>query len=282
MSDSSSSFPQNLTGRVIAVPESRSLDIFTRLLERRGAEVIQCPLVGIHNAPDVEPVLEWLRDFNNGACDDLILMTGEGLRRLQSIIEIHAPELREPFIEQLAKVRKVTRGPKPNSELRKLNLERDINALAPTTDGVIETMGQLDLSGRTVGLQLYGTYTNPPLVAALKGQGATVKSVAPYVYADDIEEQRVNDLIEKLVAGTVDVIAFTSATQVKRLWSVAKKQDQVAAMEAAFTNLTVTAVGPVVRDCLIEKGVRVDLMPEDSFFLKPLVNLLGEKLGPKS
>jgi uroporphyrinogen-III synthase len=282
MSAADSNFPQNLTGRVIAVPESRSLDIFTRLLERRGAEVIQCPLVGIHNTPDVEPVLDWLRDFNAGACDDLILMTGEGLRRLQSIIEIHAPELREPFIEQLGKVRKVTRGPKPNSELRKLNLERDINALAPTTDGVIETMAQLDLNGRTVGLQLYGSYINPPLVAALEAQGASVKSVAPYVYADDIEEQRVIDLIQKLVAGGVDVIAFTSATQVKRLWSVAKKQDQLAAMEAAFADLTVTAVGPVVRDCLLEKGVSVDLMPEDSFFLKPLVNLLGEKLGPKA
>lgn len=277
-----SEFPQNLTGRVIAVPESRSLDIFTRLLERRGAEVIQCPLVGIHNTPDVEPVLNWLAEFNAGACDDLILMTGEGLRRLQSIIDIHAPELREPFIEQLGKVRKVTRGPKPNSELRKLNLERDINALAPTTDGVIETMAALDLNGRTVGLQLYGSYSNPPLVAALEAQGATVKSVAPYVYADDIEEQRVIDLIQRLVAGAVDVIAFTSATQVKRLWSVAKKQDQLAAMEAAFADLTVTAVGPVVRDCLLEKGVSVDLMPEDSFFLKPLVNLLGEKLGPKA
>lgn len=281
MSAADSNFPQNLTGRVIAVPESRSLDIFTRLLERRGAEVIQCPLVGIHNTPDVEPVLGWLHEFNSGACDDLILMTGEGLRRLQSIIDIHAPELREPFVAQLAKVRKVTRGPKPNSELRKLNLERDINALAPTTEGVIETMASLDLNGRTVGLQLYGSYSNPPLVAALEAQGATVKSVAPYVYADDIEEQRVIDLIQKLVAGGVDVIAFTSATQVKRLWSVAKKQDQLAAMEAAFADLTVTAVGPVVRDCLLEKGVSVDLMPEDSFFLKPLVNLLGEKLGPK-
>lgn len=277
-----SEFPQTLTGRVIAVPESRSLDVFTNLLQRRGASVIQCPLVGIHNSPDTDAVLAWLRDFNHGACDDLILMTGEGLRRLLSIIDLHAPELREPFVQQLAKVRKITRGPKPNSELRKLGLERDINALAPTTEGVIETMAQLDLAGRTVGLQLYGTYENPPLLAALERQGAKVLSVAPYVYADDIEEQKVTDLISQIIAGQVDVIAFTSATQVKRLWSVANKQKQLEAMEAAFTNLSVTAVGPVVRDCLIDKGVKVDLMPEDSFFLKPLVKLLGDKLGPKT
>lgn len=275
-------FPQTLTGRVIAVPESRSLHVFTQLLERRGATVVQCPLVGIHNAPDIEPVLDWLRAFNNGACDDLILMTGEGLRRLQSIMQLHAPELLEPFVARLAAVRKITRGPKPNSELRQLGLERDINALKPTTEGVVETMAALDLSGRTVGLQLYGSYTNPPLVEALQAQGAQVLSVAPYVYADDAEEQGVIELINKIIAGDIDVIAFTSATQVKRLWSVAKKTGQLAAMEVAFKSLTVTAVGPVVRDYLEEKSVQVDLMPEDSFFLKPLVKLLGEKLGPKS
>lgn len=274
-------FPQTLTGRVIAVPESRSLDVFTQLLERRGATVVQCPLVGIHNSPDVEPVLSWLRAFNEGACDDLILMTGEGLRRLQDIMRKHAPELLEPFVTRLASVRKTTRGPKPNSELRRLGLERDINAVKPTTEGVIETMATLDLQGRTVGLQLYGSYSNPPLVEALQAQGAHVLSVAPYVYADDAEEQGVVALISKIIAGEIDVIAFTSATQVKRLWSVAKKTEQLAAMEAAFKSLTVTAVGPVVRDYLVEKSVQVDLMPEDSFFLKPLVKLLGEKLGPK-
>lgn len=276
-----SEFPQSLSGRVIAVPESRSLDIFTQLLERRGAVVIQCPLVGIRNAPDVGSVLLWLNDFIAGGCDDLIVMTGEGLRRLQSIIAIHAPELLTPFVEALAKTRKLTRGPKPNSELRKLGLEKDIAAVSPTTQGIIDTLSAYDLAGRNVGLQLYGTYENPPLVEFLESKGAVVKPVAPYVYADDSEERQVVELIERLVVGGIDAIAFTSGTQVDRLWKVAAKREQIEALQAALSKTLVTAVGPVVKEVLEDKGIAVDLMPADSFFLKPLVNLLGEKLGPK-
>lgn len=274
-------YPQNLTGRVIAIPESRSLDIFTQLLERRGAEVIQCPLVGIHNAPNVEPVLAWLSDFVAGGCDDLIIMTGEGLRRLQSIIENHQPAMQADFVAALGRARKLTRGPKPNSELRKLGLEKDIAALSPTTQGIIDTLSPYDLAGRNVGLQLYGTYENPPLLEFLESKGAVVKSVAPYIYADDSEEQQVVELIERLVVGGVDAIAFTSGTQVDRLWKVAAKRKQTEALKAALAKTLVTAVGPVVKEVLEEQGIAVDLMPADSFFLKPLVNLLGEKLGPK-
>jgi hypothetical protein len=32
---------------------------------------------------------------------------------------------------------------------------------------------------------------------------------------------------------------------------------------------------------LIKRGVNVDLMPADAFFLKPLTRALEERLGPK-
>ena len=102
-----------LAGRTIAVPETRELEVFASLLERRGARVLRCPLVAIRDAPDPAPVLAWIRKFTAGACADLILLTGEGLRRLLGCIAAHAPEMREPFIAQLGRVRKIVRGPKP-------------------------------------------------------------------------------------------------------------------------------------------------------------------------
>src|SRR5215510_10972850 len=68
---------QTLAGRTIAVPETRELDVFASMLERRGATVLRCPLVTILDAPDPVPVLDWIRWFVSGACDDLILLTGE-------------------------------------------------------------------------------------------------------------------------------------------------------------------------------------------------------------
>src|SRR5207253_2472784 len=124
------------------------------------------------------------RDFANGACDDLILLTGEGLRRILSCIDRNEPGLRDAFVQALAPVRKITRGPKPARALRELGLKPDIAAETPTTEGVINSLRPHELKGRRVGLQLYGTEPNRPLVDFLEHAGATVRIVAPYVYAD--------------------------------------------------------------------------------------------------
>ena len=68
-----------LSGKVVAVPEARQLDVFCGLLERRGATVLRAPLVAIKDAPDPRPVLQWIEAFNAGQCSELILLTGEGL-----------------------------------------------------------------------------------------------------------------------------------------------------------------------------------------------------------
>jgi uroporphyrinogen-III synthase len=73
---------EELSGRRIVVPETRELGQLVHMLEERGAEAIPCPMIAIRDAPDAEPVAAWLRWFVKGACDDLVLMTGEGLRRL--------------------------------------------------------------------------------------------------------------------------------------------------------------------------------------------------------
>ena len=147
---------QTLADRTIAVPETRELDVFAAMLERRGATVLRCPLVAILDAPDPVPVLDWLGWFVSGACDDLILLTGEGLRRLLACIDRNEPAVRTDFVAQLARVRKITRGPKPARALRELGLKSDIAAESPTTAGVIASLAAEPLAARHVGVQLYG------------------------------------------------------------------------------------------------------------------------------
>src|SRR5579864_4960171 len=128
---------QPLAGRTVAVPEARELEVFSAMLERRGATVVRCPLVAILDAPDPAPVLAFARDLTAGACDDLILTTGEGLRRMLACIERHEPERRPGFLAALSQVRKITRGPKPVRALRELGLKADLTAAQPTTTGLI-------------------------------------------------------------------------------------------------------------------------------------------------
>jgi uroporphyrinogen-III synthase len=259
-----------LAGRTIAVPETRELGVFASLLERRGATVERCPLVAIRDAPDPAPVLEWIRRFAAGGCDDLILLTGEGLTRLIGCIERHEPVLKESFVRALARVRTITRGPKPARALRELGLRAELPAATPTTAGIIEALRGRDLRGRRVGLQLYGTDPNTPLVDFLRGAGAEVLPVAPYIYASEADDRAVLGLIGRIAAGEVDAIAFTSARQIERLFDVAAPDD----VRSALRRTLVAAIGPLAAQALTDHGVHVDLMPEGAYFLKPLTAAL--------
>src|SRR6266542_3411131 len=102
---------QPLVGKTVAVPETRELERLIRLLREQGATPLAYPLVGIRDAADAAPIEAWLRILVDGGMDDLVLLTGEGVRRLAGFAERMG--LFEPFVHELARVRTITRGPKP-------------------------------------------------------------------------------------------------------------------------------------------------------------------------
>lgn len=269
-----------LAGRRIAVPESRELDVFAALLERRGASVLRCPLVDIRDAPDPAPVLEWLRMFRDGGCDDLLLFTGEGLRRLLAVADRHGPGLRDGFVGRLGQVRVVARGPKPGRVLRELGLRPDAVAEPATTSGVIACLRDFDLRGRRVGVQLYGSEPNAPLMAFLAAADAVALPVAPYRYADAADDADVWDMVERMRRGEIDAMAFTSLQQVERLFRLADARGQGASLDEALSRTVVAAVGPLVAGALSRHGVHVHAVPPGSYYMKPLTQALIEALPP--
>ncbi len=266
-----------LAGRRIAVPETRQLDVLAGLLERRGAQVLRCPLVGIHDTDNVEQVHCWLDTCIRLPFDDLILLTGEGLRRLLGFAERYG--VREDFIAAIAKSRTIVRGPKPAKALRDIGLRADISVTPPTTDGLIKTLRDEDLYDRRIGVQLYGQEPNEPLRHFLDEAGAHDFFVAPYRYADEADEARVRELVDELVAGRLDAICFTSSPQVDRLRRVAKQAGLEQPLHQALAATVVAAVGPVVAAALEQADIAVDIMPEDSWFMKPLVQALVAHWG---
>jgi uroporphyrinogen-III synthase len=266
-----------LNGRTIALPETRELDRLAGILEAAGASTVRCPLVAILDAPDPRPIDQWLGELTAGAFDDLILLTGEGLRRLVSRARVNGTE--EAVTAALAKVRKITRGPKPARALHELKLSTDLPAVVPTTQGVIDTLAGEDLAGRKIGVQLYGSDPNEALVRFLTGKGATVRAVAPYVYAPASDEDRVAELVTRMQRGTIDVIAFTSASQVERLFEVAKHRGSEAVLKEGLGRAKVAAIGPIVVSALKERGVTADIVPEQPFVMKRLTAAITAALS---
>jgi uroporphyrinogen-III synthase len=267
----------NLKGKRIAVPEMRELEVFSSLLERRGAEVLRCPLVTIYDTPHSASVLAFAVNVAEDAFDDFILITGEGLTRILSCINKYDPALQERFVAGLGRLRTITRGPKPARVLRQLGLKPNMEASAPTTPGVIEALKPLDLRGRRVALQLYGNDPNMILQTFLKERGAQLTTVAPYVYGNAADDAAVKSLLERMANGEVDAIAFTSKLQIERLVN----QQPAQLVRRALSHTKIAAVGPIVAEAIRAAGFEVASSPEHSWFMKPLVVALSEALQAK-
>jgi uroporphyrinogen-III synthase len=138
------------------------------------------------------------------------------------------------------------------------------------------------LAGRQVGVQLYGEDPNRALCEFLEGRGAIVHAVAPYRYAPATHDEKVATLIDELSAGLLDAVAFTTAVQIDRLFQVARRRGNEAALRAGLGRVHVAAVGPVVIEAMRRYEVRVDAVPARGFFMRRLTQEMAARLGPKT
>jgi uroporphyrinogen-III synthase len=256
-------------GLHIALPESRQLDVLATLFEKRGASLLRCPLVAIIDSPNTPLIEAWLKAFIVSPPDLFIVLTGEGIKRLSGFAE--RAEMLEAWSEALAKVHILARGPKPNRALKELHLKADELAMEPTTDGIIKSLDNKDLINIKINVQLYGEDPNDKLQNYLKSRNVDYKTVAPYVYASDIQTKSVIELIENLAAKNIDMICFTSKAQYDRLETVAKQFDLESLLKIGLKQTQIIAVGPVVAGQLISQGYDIAAMPDQKYFMKPMV-----------
>jgi uroporphyrinogen-III synthase len=267
-----------LNGYRILILETREEAQFSRLLAEQGADVLQCPMFTIHDAPDSAPIEAWIRRFIDKPCDDLVLMTGEGLRRLMKVARRMA--LEQDFIAALDKARKFARGPKPGRALREIGLEPQVTTEKPTSEGIAEMLARVDLRGHRVGLQLYPDKDHSVLIGAITAQGAKVDTVTPYVYDAQAADANIVTAIDEMANGRIDAIALTNLGQVRRLIEVARGHGFEARLREGLAKTPIASVGPAVSDELKSHGLRTDIYPaNDAFFMKPLISAMAAELG---
>jgi uroporphyrinogen-III synthase len=198
-------------------------------------------------------------------CDDLILYTGEGVRRLVGFAE--RAGLRDDFVAALGRVKKITRGPKPVRALREIGLSSDFAVKVPTTDGIIAAFEGKTLRERSVSVQIYGQEPNLKLVAFLEARGAMVDLVAPYIYSSEADDDRVEGLIRELGEGRIAAIAFTSSPQVRRLAEVTGKAGLAETLRQGLARTKITS-----HPCRL--GVSPDAMADRPYSMKPFVQAI--------
>jgi len=267
-----------LNGYRVLILETREEAQFSRLLSEQGADVLQCPMFAINDAPDPAPIEAWIRRAIEKPFDDLVLLTGEGLRRLMKVVRRAGAE--QDFVAAIGKSRKFTRGPKPGKALREIGLEPQMTTETPTSEGVAEMLSRLDLKGHRLGLQLYPDKDHGALIGAIKTQGAEVDTVLPYVYDAKAGDANIVAAIDEMARGRVDAIALTNLGQIRRLIDTAKNHGWEDKLREGLAQTPIASVGPAVSDELKSHGLTAAIYPADeAFFMRPLISAMAAALA---
>jgi uroporphyrinogen-III synthase len=270
-----------LNGYRILIMETREEAQFSRLLTEQGADVLQCPMFAIHDAPDPAPVEAWIRRFIAKPFDDLVLMTGEGLRRLMALAARIGAE--KDFAAAMAKARKFARGPKPGRALREIGLEPQMTTEKPTSEGVAEMLSRVDLAGHRLGLQLYPDKDHGALIGAIAAQGAEVDTVLPYAYDAKAADANIVAAIDEMTQGRIDALALTNLGQIRRLIEAARAHGWENKLRDGLARTAIASVGPAVSDELRSHGLRADISPpKDAYFMKPLISAMATELAKRA
>ncbi len=257
----------------IAVLESRFGEHLIGLLAKQGAIPLHAP--ALREEPDLAPeaIRQLIEEWTARPFKLAIFQTGVGTRAL-----IEAADklgLAEKLLALLSECIVAVRGPKPTAVLRGRNIRIDISAEDPyTTVEVLAATRNVELSRERVLVQRYGE-TNLELEEGLEARGAAVIEVPTYRWALPQDIGPLLRLLNALEHGEIDAVVFTSASQVRNLFTVAERHGGTDQLRRELNSVVVASIGPVCSDALVTAGVQVTLEASPPK-LGPLVAMLGK------
>jgi uroporphyrinogen-III synthase len=183
-----------------------------------------------------------------------VFQTGIGTKALFSATD--ALHLSEKLLSFLKAATIAVRGPKPTGALRQRGVHIDRSAVEPfTTKEVLESIKDIEVNGGRVIVQRYGA-ANRELDAALEARGAEVTEIPTYRWSLPADTAPLVDLVARLQRGEMHAVLFTNAEQVRNLFLVAEKKDD---LQDALNRTLVASIGPVASRALREAGVKIGL-----------------------
>ncbi|WOP19421.1 uroporphyrinogen-III synthase [Raineyella sp. LH-20] len=249
-----------LLGFRIAVTAHRRADDLIAAFERRGAVVLHVPVLRIGPVAEDAQLLADTRQVLATPPDITIVSTAYGMRRWAEAAD--AAGLMDDLVEVLGRSRLMIRGTKARGQVRALGLDDSAAPDGELTAELVDLALAEGVAGRTVVVQLHG-YTDHRQLDRLRDAGARVLAVEPYRWLSDEDVAAIDQLIDTVVRGALDVVTFTSAPAVDALLDRAR---DLGALDGFVESLrsgevTAAAVGPVTAGPLAELGVTV-LFPE--------------------
>jgi uroporphyrinogen-III synthase len=265
-----------LKNKTIAILENRAGEQLADLVRKYGGTPFSAPALA--EIPDIDPTLiaNLVNDWQKNVPDIFIFQTGVGVKALFATTD--ALGITELFQQVLTSSLIAVRGTKPTAALRSYKVRIDLTASEPyTTAEVLAELDKSAISGKRVVVQRYGD-TNWELQKALEVRGAQVTEIATYRWSLPENTQPLIDLMDALDANSVDMVCFTSASQVYNFFAVAETLGRNQALQAALNRSLVASIGPVCTVALNKFGIKVDVEPQPPK-LGPFISAINSKFA---
>ena len=254
-----------LFGKRVLVTRSRHQAAETcRLLEGLGAEAVILPTIEIRPPEDDRPLRHAVGKL--GEYDYIILTSA-------NTVDALARALRDAGLDSrsLAGVKVCAIGPGTARALARLGVVADLVPEDHRAEGILDLLPEEAVRGKRVLLPR-AAVARQILPDTLRQRGAQVDFVVAYVTGQP-DEERTRPGLERLRAGEVDVLTFTSASTVENFAALAGEE-----LVALCQGKLVVAIGPITRDACQEVGLCVDVMPQ-RYTLPAMVDALVAHLS---
>ncbi|MFQ5847166.1 MAG: uroporphyrinogen-III C-methyltransferase [Candidatus Methylomirabilales bacterium] len=259
-----------LFGRRIVVTRAREQQgDFADLLEGYGAEVIECPTIAILPPEDWRPLDQGLERI--GSYHWVVFTSANGVRRFIGRLRERGGDLRD-----LHGVRVAAIGPATAAALQEAGLRPDLVPDEYRAEAILKT-----LDGDLTGVRFLiprAAKAREVLPAGLRERGAQVEVVPAYRTVRVAD--RTGAVLDRLRAGQVDAVTFTSSSTVVSFVDMFRGED----LPALLKDVVVACIGPITAETAAHYGLVVDLVP--SAFTVPslaeaLVGHFGHRTPPR-
>lgn len=250
-----------LDGMRIAILEARMSGALAGLVAKRGGIPVCAPAVREADIDCAAEVGSLIDALENAALDVVVFQTGVGARAL--FREADKLGRLDALLSALQGVTTVCRGPKPTAALRQAGVQISASVAAPyTTRELLDALAAIPVCGKRVMALQYGE-RNAALISELRRQAASVNDLCLYEWQLPDDPTPLRSLVDELLCGDIDAIAFTSQVQIRHLYRVAADLGIPSpALTAALNARAIVAVvGPTCAAALAERGVAVDSAP---------------------
>lgn len=250
-------------GLTVGLFETRRQREFSAMFAARGAEVLACPLIFPESQGVEEPVRKFIEEALGGKFAVVIFYTGIGIEAVFDAARQlgNYDALRDAFRQTIL----IARGPKGRGALKRHNLAPNSFAEPPTTAGLVNLVEGLDIRGKRVAVALAGDQPNSALAEAVERGGGQIYQFAPYHYRLPEDLSGISVFIQRVLAGEVGLLVFTTPPQVTILMEAAEKLGLGRKLlEAINSSAAAAAVGTVTAGMLARYGLKTAVRPPEN------------------